>query len=196
MKLSQLHTFGFGNPQVLLVGSQHGNEPAGCLGLGQLIQHFEEGDLWLERGSLVVVPCANTFGLVNHRRGMGMFSAWRCLTLCPGLDALQCADMNRHYSEDGPCSDESARIKRLASSADFVIDFHEARDYHQHSSSLGALLIANDAVGVGSGFSGVAEACRDELNSFPHVWPTERFWLVEAHEFLPRLTGVEGAICC
>jgi hypothetical protein len=56
-----------------------------------------------------------------------------------------------------------------------VIDFHEARDYHQHSSSLVALLIANDAVGVGSGLSGVAEACRDELNSFPHVWPTERF---------------------
>ena len=76
-----------------------------------------------------------------------------------------------------------------------MIDFHEARDYHQHSSSLVALLIANDAVGVGSGLSGVAEACRDELNSFPHV-STERFWLVEAPEFLPRLTGVEGAICC
>lgn len=55
------YTFESGVPgkNVLITGAVHGNEPCGAIALQELVEKFEQGELSLTSGTLVVVPVCN-----------------------------------------------------------------------------------------------------------------------------------------
>ena len=109
-------------PTVLVVGGTHGNEPAGSVAAYQL-QHLLQHRL--QRGTVIIIPNANKWGLhVNLR-----FLPAELLSF--GL--LGKPDLNRSYAHRG----EEARtviakeIQELALQADWVVDLHEGYDFHK-----------------------------------------------------------------
>ena len=57
------YKYGSGLPVVTMVGGVHGNEPAGCVGLKKILSQIENKNIKLQKGTLIIIPCANRCGL-------------------------------------------------------------------------------------------------------------------------------------
>lgn len=100
-------------PEILLIGSVHGNEPAGCAVLMDLIQSGYFND----KPGIRVIPCANAWGLRHGVRYQ---------------PNLTCPDINRGFVGEG--SDDTTReILDLVKGARLVIDLHEGYDFHRRN---------------------------------------------------------------
>lgn len=112
---------GIPGPTVLIVGGTHGNEPAGTIAIEGL-------DIKPKNGKVILVPRANKLGLLLNTRWL----PHRFIN----------TDLNRNYPrEEGeiPLEMISAKICKLADSADFIIDLHEGWGYTRlDSASLGS----------------------------------------------------------
>lgn len=111
-------------PTILLVGGVHGNEPAGAHGLVQFVNNLDNGTDQLQKGTLVIVPEVNTWGLNKYVRENG---------------SLINGDINRNFTTTGPQDASSAALQQLVRSSDMVMDFHEGWGYHRvQNNSLGS----------------------------------------------------------
>lgn len=135
-------------PQLLLVGTTHGNEPAGGEALKELVKLFSNKELNLLRGSVSIVPVLNPCGLK-----LGIRFQPHTLML-GGLHA----DLNRNYplrkGEAGQCA-VSNEIADFALDHDMVIDLHEGWGFQ-----------AIDKESMGSGlYPGKTQLARQMSNS-------------------------------
>ena len=70
-------------PRIFMIGGTHGNEPAGTLGLEQLMNQFRSGKMKLESGFIAIVSHPNKLGLACNSRWL--------------LHQLWYRDLNRNY---------------------------------------------------------------------------------------------------
>lgn len=92
---------------VLLLGGTHGDEPAGTIALEYMLRH----NMFQCRGiRFLIVPRVNACGLCFNTR-----------------HAPVLIDINRHYTTS---SFLTHHIQNLVRRSDFIIDLHEAREYH------------------------------------------------------------------
>lgn len=107
-------------PRVFMIGGTHGNEPAGTLGLEQLMNQFRTGKIRLDSGMIAIVSYPNKLGLACNSRWL--------------LHRLWHRDLNRNY----PTNDFeqtrdpiSSRIINWIKSynINFILDFHEGWGY-------------------------------------------------------------------
>lgn len=124
-------------PRVVVVGGQHGNEPAGCKAARKLIDDLDVGRTVLKKGTLVVFACVNKEGLSRNSRSDGKEA--ECRRSCKFVPTEECGDSNRYFRKTGVCGDLQKRIAREIQRADFVVDMHEGYSFHRHDhASVGA----------------------------------------------------------
>ncbi|MGS0764483.1 M99 family carboxypeptidase catalytic domain-containing protein [Syntrophomonas curvata] len=112
-------------PVVMIVGGVHGNEPAGYIAAGKMI------DTEIKKGTLLVIPRANRLAIEHKTRYYGGHG-----------------DLNRDFpqgkneSADGTLSRAIwAAVKKY--NVDYLMDMHEGYDYYKNKStgSVGQSLI-------------------------------------------------------
>lgn len=137
-KCTKVETFSFKGkeqgPSVLIVGTTHGNEPAGGEALNRYLQMLKLQMLF--KGTLTVIPLLNPCG-----KALGIRSQPHQLML------LSNTDLNRNYptstNEEGTCPVSKA-LTSIIKQYDFVIDLHEGWGYHQlNPESLGSGIYPN-----------------------------------------------------
>lgn len=110
---------GRSKPKVVLIGGVHGNEPAGSEALKEVLRHWH-----IRRGTLVVFPEVNEFGLIMGTRYN--------LSLDP--------DINRNYYDGGRCAKSKSIMNEIAN-ADLVVDLHEGWGFHKiNKESIGSTI--------------------------------------------------------
>lgn len=108
-------------PVLLVVGSVHGNEPAGSVAATDVANLFRNGEFNLKRGTIILVTEGNPCGLKMKVRGV------------PHRAILPTYDINRNFRQSdnigyrggGRCP-ISQQISQLADQSDVVLDLHEA----------------------------------------------------------------------
>lgn len=135
------------HPVVLLVGGVHGNEPAGAHGLAQFVNDLDAGISHVRKGSLIIVPEVNEWGLNKYVRENG--------NVIHG-------DINRNFTTAGPQDPPSAALQQLVRSADIVMDFHEGWGFHRiQPDSLGSTITS----GTNPKTQALVEKAVGELNA-------------------------------
>ena len=117
-------------PQILIVGGTHGNEPSGSRAIHNLKSNIKSGNITIKRGSLIIIPDVNYYGLKFGIR-------WN-----PGN--ILHPDINRAYPTsphgEGKCY-ITQKIKEIADKSNFVLDLHEGYDfYHNNHKSIGSTI--------------------------------------------------------
>jgi predicted deacylase len=142
-------------PTILLVGGVHGNEPAGAHGLAQFVNNLDNGTEKLKKGTLIIVPEVNEWGLNKYVRENGH---------------LMHGDINRNFTASGPQDKTSEALQQLVRSADIVMDFHEGWGYHRvQPDSLGSTITS----GTNPETQALVEKAVGILN---HQIPDQRKW--------------------
>ncbi len=95
-----------GTKTILLLGTIHGNEPAGSVALTEFIKENSNKNI-----KFIVVPTVNRCGKMLCMRNNILF------------------DMNRQFTTR-PFFNINKKIIKLMDQADFILDFHEGYDYH------------------------------------------------------------------
>jgi len=118
-------------PTVLIVGSTHGNEPAGTVA----IQYIVANRLFsIQNGRIIFIPKPNKLGYFLNVR----YLPYRITN----------NDLNRNYprtKDEFPKEPISSKICEIANHADFIIDLHEGWGFHRlHPNSLGSGLYPGD----------------------------------------------------
>jgi hypothetical protein len=95
---------------ILLLGTIHGNEPAGSVALNEFIKEYTGN----KKIKFIVVPTVNRCGKMLCMRNNILF------------------DMNRQFTADAHNTgfNINKKIIKLIDQADFILDFHEGYDYH------------------------------------------------------------------
>jgi predicted deacylase len=110
-------------PNVLLVGTAHGNEPAGSEALIKFVDMIKSGKLRLKKGSITVIPTMNPCG-----KKLGL--RWQPHQVM----TLRHIDLNRNFAkrrgEEGGCP-VSNEVMKFAINKDLVIDFHEGWGFNK-----------------------------------------------------------------
>ena len=112
---------------ILMLGSIHGNEPAGYYALRKLIENLNTNQTTLKTGKLIIIPVVN-------------YCAFQLgLRLVPFI-----GDMNRKFPytlEQNPSNKIISQIVDLIKLADFILDFHDGWGFNrQNSNSMGSTL--------------------------------------------------------
>jgi hypothetical protein len=107
------YDFGNNGPRICFIAGVHGNEPAGSVLLGQLLQNGYFKKMAVDC-QIRVIPWVNKSGLKNNMR-------YQHNLLYP--------DINRNFTEDG-AEPVSKQILLLLADQDLVVDFHEGWGYH------------------------------------------------------------------
>jgi len=113
-------------PIILIIGSVHGNEPAGGVAVSQLSDKIKKMG-GIKCGKLVLISCPNKLGTALNSR-------WLCHRI------FNC-DLNRNFPRiqgETPCEPISLKIAEYVKEADFVLDLHEGWGWANHSQSLGS----------------------------------------------------------
>lgn len=137
MEPETINIYEFGQqeyPRIVLIGSVHGNEPAGTLSLEQTLLD-RSGELNQFPGKLIIIPRPNPTGILRNIRS--------------GFDPQQGEiDINRTYLCNGTnCPAITNLIKSYVNSADLVVEFHEAYDFHKiNPGSLGSCIVPTSHV--------------------------------------------------
>ena len=118
-------------PTVLIVGSTHGNEPAGTVTIEQIISN---NNFNLKKGKLILVPRPNKLGYLLNVR----YLPYRIVN----------CDLNRNYPKEVgelPKEPISLKICQLVDKSDFIIDLHEGWGFHRiQPTSLGSGIYPGD----------------------------------------------------
>lgn len=112
-------------PVVMIVGGVHGNEPAGYIAAGKMV------DTDIKKGTLLVIPRANRLAIEHKTRYYGGHG-----------DLNRDFPQSKYQSPDGTLSRAIwAAVKKY--NVDYVMDMHEGYDYYKSrsSSSVGQSLI-------------------------------------------------------
>jgi predicted deacylase len=114
-----------------MIGGTHGNEPAGTLGLEQLMRQFRTGKTRLESGLIAIVSHPNKLGLACNSRWL--------------LHRLWNRDLNRNYSTSDFEHTRDPISRRITNwikdyRINFILDFHEGWGYS---------MIQRDSMGSG-----------------------------------------------
>jgi predicted deacylase len=118
-------------PTVLIVGSSHGNEPAGTVCIETLLNT----NLKLKKGKIICIPRPNKLGYLLNMRHLP--------------HRINHRDLNRNYPrKNGEIPKESIcnKICQLAyNQADFILDLHEGWGFHKiNNNSLGSGVYPGD----------------------------------------------------
>ncbi len=115
---------------ILLLGTVHGNEPAGSVALNEFIKETTENNNNIK---FIVVPTVNSCGKALCMRN-NIF-----LPL-----PFASYDINRHFNNN-TFFNINKKIIKLMKQADFILDFHEGYDYHRiNKESIGSTLSPGD----------------------------------------------------
>jgi len=141
---------GVPGPTLGMVGSVHGNEPAGSYTLAQMISNTE---FHPQRGKIIVIRQANPCGLMKNTRE----------------NPLTSNDINRQFTENGGSDESSIRIVETLQPCDVILDFHEGWGFHLETK---ASLNPFSQISVGSTLTpsdhdfwkGLAPAITDTIN--------------------------------
>jgi len=117
-------------PKVVIVGSIHGNEPAGSHAIIKLNQLIKQKQIILKRGNLILLPFFNSCGHTINSRNF------------PSLS--NSIDLNRSfYSKKGNFT-MIEKLKKIVTNADMVLDLHEGWGYNvSDKRSLGSGIYPN-----------------------------------------------------
>jgi predicted deacylase len=140
-------------PTVLIVGSTHGNEPAGTVCIETLLSK----NIVLKKGRLICVPRPNKLGYLLNVR---------CLP-----HRFYYSDLNRNYpTENGELPREPIcnQICSLADNSDFIVDLHEGWGFHRiNPQSLGSGIYPGDTHRSISYAYRIADRLNTQINN-PH----------------------------
>lgn len=115
------------NIKILIIGSVHGNEPAGTLSCYELINFLSRNGI--KNGNLDIFTMPNKHGYENNSRYQ---------------DNLLYPDINRNYIDNGMCKVSKLIINHILNfnKNDIIIDLHEAKDFHRkNNKSLGSSIL-------------------------------------------------------
>lgn len=136
-------------PAIALIGGVHGNEPAGTVALLALVRNPPR----LRRGTLIVIPAANPWGLRHNSRYQADGS-----------------DLNRAFN---PPVGAAARLARILRECDLVVDFHEGWSWHvRNPLSIGSTISATGAA---------REWALDIIAGLNRFTPRGRHFVLERH---------------
>lgn len=107
---------GIAGPTIGMVGSVHGNEPAGSYTLSRMVSR---GELKPIRGKLIIITKANPCGLLENLRE----------------NPHSLLDINRQFDENGGNDVTSQRIIDILKPCDLILDFHEGWGWHLETKS-------------------------------------------------------------
>lgn len=113
---------------ILLIGSVHGNEPAGHIALSQLKNDLDNNKLKIKNGKVIIIDTPNKLGLMMNNRLL-LHRFWN-------------TDLNRNFPNE--YSNEALEpiseiITEYVKNADWIIDFHEGWGYlSDNNGSLGS----------------------------------------------------------
>jgi len=114
-------------PTILIVGTTHGNEPAGYHTIKSLMDKLNSKDIILLNGKLILVPVVNYCGFKLNRR-----------------NRLGYNDINRLYHDNTTSIINKTIIKEVKKS-DFILDFHEGWGFHKlNNDSIGSTITPSD----------------------------------------------------
>ncbi len=119
-----------GEKTVLMLGTIHGNEPAGSVALNEFINTNTNTNI-----RFIIIPTVNRCGkfLCMRNNPLNYFK-----NLCI---ENTCADYNRHFKSNTTFSNINKKIIKLMKKADFILDFHEGYDFHRiNKDSIGSTL--------------------------------------------------------
>jgi hypothetical protein len=114
-------------PVIIMLGSTHGNEPAGYYSIKNLMEKLNTGKIKINNGKLILIPAVN-------------YCAFQLgLRFIPFI-----GDMNRKYPYNlntNPSNKIISQITDLVQKADFILDFHEGWGFNrQNKNSMGSTL--------------------------------------------------------
>ena len=110
---------------IFILGSVHGNEPAGTKACYKLIDYFKQNK---PKDNIVIMPMPNLLGYyTNNRYQLKPFNS----------------DINRNFNNTG--KDRISKIiLKYVKEADLIIDLHEGYEYHiRYPKSMGSSIIPN-----------------------------------------------------
>ena len=105
-------------PTILLIGSVHGNEPAGSVALQTFMRSLKTNPI--QSGKLFIIPCPNKLGIIFNTRWL--------------LHRLNNRDLNRNFPRNNLETAEdpiSEKIMEYVIQSDLIIDFHEGWGFHR-----------------------------------------------------------------
>lgn len=102
---------GVAGPTIGMVGSVHGNEPAGSYTLTKMVA---EGAFKPRKGKIIIIRQANPCGLLKNTRE----------------NPITTNDINRQFTENGGLDESSMRIVETLKPCDVILDFHEGWGFH------------------------------------------------------------------
>lgn len=112
-------------PTILIIGTTHGNEPAGYFIIKNLIDKLNNKDIILKQGQLILIPLVNYCGYKLNMRNNFLYG-----------------DINRQYNTSNKIN--KFIIEQVINS-DFIIDFHEGWGFHKiNNNSIGSTITANN----------------------------------------------------
>mgnify|MGYP003389025736 FL=1 len=110
---------------IFILGSVHGNEPAGTKACYKLIEHFNKNP---PKDKVIIMPMPNLLGYyTNNRYQLKPFNS----------------DINRNFSNEG--NDRVSKIiLKYVKESDLIIDLHEGYEYNiRYPKSMGSSVIPN-----------------------------------------------------
>jgi hypothetical protein len=119
-------------PTILLIGSVHGNEPAGSVALYKFMNSLKNNNI--QSGKLFIIPCPNKLGLLFNSRWL--------------LHRLNNRDLNRNFPRNEreiALDPISTKIMEYVIKSDLIIDFHEGWGFHKiNPESMGSGIYPGD----------------------------------------------------
>ena len=115
---------------IFILGSVHGNEPAGTKACYKLIEYFDKNP---PKDKVIIMPMPNLLGYyLDSRYQLKPFNS----------------DINRNFSNEG--KDRISKIiLKYVRNADLIIDLHEGYEYHiRYPKSMGSSVIPNKSKSV------------------------------------------------
>lgn len=109
---------------LFILGSVHGNEPAGTHSCYKLIEFIKQKKLKIKSGSITILPLPNPVGFYLNSRYQFK---------------LDNSDINRNFISNG--KDRISKIiLTYVNKSNFVIDLHEGWGFHKLQNSLGSTI--------------------------------------------------------
>ena len=119
-------------PTIFILGSVHGNEPAGTITSNTIIKDLSTNNkkdkIIIKKGKLIILPIPNPYGLkYNSRFQLSLFNP----------------DINRSYIGDG-VDKINKLILSIAKKSDYIVDLHEGWGFHKiNRNSIGSTITIN-----------------------------------------------------
>jgi predicted deacylase len=102
-------------PTVLIIGTTHGNEPAGYYAIKAFMNKLNNQEIVLTRGKIIFIPAVNYCGLKMNQRTNPILG-----------------DINRLYDiNNNSINIVNDLIIKFSKESDFILDFHEGYNFNK-----------------------------------------------------------------